>query len=55
MKTTVGAEEGKAVYKLDRITDDVHGFRERIALEKEERANAVRTAYDEDDVDLYDE
>ena len=55
MKTTLGTEAEKSAFKFDRVTDDLYGFRDRIALEKEERAKAVGNQYDEDDVDLYNE
>jgi hypothetical protein len=53
LKTTIGGSE--AAFKFDRVTDDLYGFRDRIALEKEERGKAVGNQYDEDDVDLYNE
>jgi len=53
LKTTIGGSE--SAFKFDRVTDDLYGFRDRIALEKEERGKAVGNQYDEDDVDLYNE
>ena len=56
LKTTIGGSEAeKSAFKFDRVTDDLYGFRDRIALEKEERGKAVGNQYDEDDVDLYNE
>jgi hypothetical protein len=55
VKTTLGSEAEKSAFKFDRVTDDLYGFRDRIALEKEERGKAVGNQYDEDDVDLYNE
>jgi hypothetical protein len=55
VKTTLGSEAEKSAFKFDRLTDDLYGFRDRIALEKEERGKAVGNQYDEDDVDLYNE
>jgi hypothetical protein len=50
------AEDGqKSAFKFDRVTDDLYGFRDRIAIEKEERGKALRTKFDEDDVGLYSE
>jgi hypothetical protein len=53
LKTTIGGSE--SAFKFDRVTDDLYGFRDRIALEKEERGKAVGNQYDEDDVDLCNE
>ena len=55
MKTTLGTEGDKLAFKFDRVTDDIFGFRERIATEREEINKGLRTAYDDDDVDMYNE
>jgi hypothetical protein len=55
LKTTLGNEGEKSAFKFDRVTDDLYGFKERIAVEHDERQKLLRTQYDEDDVDLYSE
>jgi hypothetical protein len=56
LKVNLAAEDAKnSPFKFDRVTDDLYGFKDRIAIEKEERAKALRTEYDEDDVGLYSE
>lgn len=55
VKTTLGTEGDKVAFKFDRVTDDLFGFRDRIAAEREELNNKLRTSYDDDDVDMYNE
>jgi hypothetical protein len=55
LKTTLGSDGDKSAFKFDRATEDLYGFKDRIAFQKEERARALQTAFDEDDVDVFPE
>ena len=54
-RTTIGKDGEKSVFQFDRVTDDLYGFKNRIAVENDERAKALGKIYDEDDSDLYTE
>jgi hypothetical protein len=41
LKTSLGSDGEKSAFKFDRATEDLYGFKDRIALEKEERARAL--------------
>ena len=55
LKTTLGNEGETSAFKFDRVTDDLYGFKDRIAVSNDERQKMLRTQYDEDDSALYSE